>query len=163
MWTTRLGGACISASQVSWRQPSLQPMLPGNLTASCLLWPCPPGFLPGPLLPQSSQECQRALGLSQGCQTSRGALEGRAPAGSLGSQQERVQERGARALGSVPEGSRQFLKGSPESGESAGGASTKLLEFLLKRAPPQERGAQNSQGPVRAKMLKTILGDWRQL
>lgn len=70
---------------------------------------------------------------------------------------------GARALGSVPEGSRQFLKGSPESGESAGGASTELLEFLLKRAPPQERGAQNSQGPVRAKMLKTILGDWRQL
>lgn len=104
-----------------------------------------------------------SAGLSQGCQTSRGALEGRAPAGSLGSQQERVQARGTRALGSVPEGSRQFLKGSPESGESAGGASTELLEFLLKRAPPQERGAQNSQGPVRAKMLKTILGDWRQL
>lgn len=48
------------------------------------------------------------------------------------------------------------MERSPESGESAGLTSREHLKLLLKRAAPQDRAAQNSQGPVHEKMLKII-------
>lgn len=113
----------------------------------------PPGFLTAPLLPQSLQECQQALGLSYGCldqqerQTQPPALWEASP-GPLGLSARLGcggEEREARALWLLGPGTGSSWRGSGMRvwGESAG---RELVISLLKA--PQDRAAENSGGCV---------------